>query len=1237
MPSKSEWESQKDAIRELYLNQNYTLKELMERMHSAGFVATKSQYETKFKAWGFSKNDTNIPAATWKHVGYKIAKRKRVGDNSTIFIDGAEVDQKRVRKEISRNRYSTIEQVQLESIGAPSPPGPLIMVTSPPNSQPAFTISRWPDSLPWLAFVRSLNTRLVNLNLPRQAPGASHQELSALQSRAQHVLSSPNDEISSAWQNSAYISTGRDRMNLIRAILPDRHSKQRAAEIQSSISLLSTTSSHWGLKLLIYLASNKLLHSGDLDSIWRLVEKPRVKELVAMSKSLDLGETSLNAVLEYMFEAGIQKRRTDVVSWLLDVGIDPNRKIRSDELHGSHLPLVLVMNDWYWSEAKSMQHDTACHLAALNPNFRAEHMVIFLLPTQRRELYAQYDEYEGEIENWDMDTWEFWDAWTFRQTELLAGLLEQSFPALSTLVLPKALIWAIKCHDHGLIRTIHQCGYSMNCSDARKDSPLAVAVAEHYGEFDHSYVGTVELLLELGASPNYNPNSSSDCGCSWALQTAIHGHHPAKGELVEILIENGANVHGHVSCGHENHLNLMHCALKAAAEDIDPSLDKKIPMLLYNAGIPFHRTSLVDFLEDVLVNYELAIPRFEGLLSTLISTTTDLTVKSKTGWTALDYCLELWIQEAWGPMIEKGAVCSPGYMHRTHLESAFWFRDTDALWERVVRPQGDEKKQSWLFYRVIRAVRDRGQWIGHGLVPNVTDLLHDYCKLPRSPKAEAYIILQACATKNPYVIGTILERFPDTYSDFALEELIWLQRETEKNVDFWKFIEELLRRRSNTTSSLETPQEERIFFHVAYEVLTGKGDSRVVEWFHKFDRDAFWRANFQPSAFLMNALFRPHKYWSDSMPSMFSKRKPSTCLDDLNVSQWCKYGFKMSTYLGLLVAFIGRLDQISIVLHHGLRLNRRFAWSLTLLQFAIARRDLPMSRLLLDAGADVEARAPWRNIPRHVWERIPYEIRDVLTIDGKGRTKRRSALQLAVEQGDLPIIRLLLDFGADVNGPPARIRGATALQIACIKGYIDVARLLISKGADINAAGAECCGRTALEGAAEHGRLDVVCLLLERGCLVHDSFRTQYIRAVRLAQVQAHHTVAMKLQDYGDFTDDDNDVLRSVSLTDPDSESESSDDLEDDLPSTEAVGETDSYGDIYLNPWDLCPYKLNPEAYLEDFSSTSDDEEKISSGEGTSEATINHCDIFKRDLEPENLQHDTSDVFFGYCGDNEGF
>ena len=112
----------------------------------------------------------------------------------------------------------------------------------------------------------------------------------------------------------------------------------------------------------------------------------------------------------------------------------------------------------------------------------------------------------------------------------------------------------------------------------------------------------------------------------------------------------------------------------------------------------------------------------------------------------------------------------------------------------------------------------------------------------------------------------------------------------------------------------------------------------------------------------------------------------------------------------------------------------------------------------------------------------------------------RTALQMAVESGNLEIIEILLKSGANVNAKPGRYGGATALQLAAIKGFIGITRMLLHRGADVNARRCESCGRTALEGASESGRLDIVQLLLNHGVRTEGKGRRQYIRAVRYAR-----------------------------------------------------------------------------------------------------------------------------------------
>ena len=112
------------------------------------------------------------------------------------------------------------------------------------------------------------------------------------------------------------------------------------------------------------------------------------------------------------------------------------------------------------------------------------------------------------------------------------------------------------------------------------------------------------------------------------------------------------------------------------------------------------------------------------------------------------------------------------------------------------------------------------------------------------------------------------------------------------------------------------------------------------------------------------------------------------------------------------------------------------------------------------------------------------------------------------------MVELLLEYGADVNLPPAKKYGATALQFAAMKGFMGIVYLLWENGADVDAPPAEVDGRTALEGAAEHGRIDMVQLLLNAGAKIFQDGQPQYENAVRRASENGHHAIRRLLESY---------------------------------------------------------------------------------------------------------------------------
>jgi ankyrin repeat protein len=153
----------------------------------------------------------------------------------------------------------------------------------------------------------------------------------------------------------------------------------------------------------------------------------------------------------------------------------------------------------------------------------------------------------------------------------------------------------------------------------------------------------------------------------------------------------------------------------------------------------------------------------------------------------------------------------------------------------------------------------------------------------------------------------------------------------------------------------------------------------------------------------------------------------------------------------------------------------------TCLLAAIDTGSMPMVRLLVERGANVN-----------------HSFRIGLI---------RTPLQWAAEIGNFDMVQYLLERGAYADSAPC-YSGGTPLQLTAIGGYVGIAELLLEHGADLDHLPAEGNGRTAFEGAAEWGRVDMMSLLVSRGLnfdmVVNEQGHTQYHRAMEFAEKRGY-------------------------------------------------------------------------------------------------------------------------------------
>jgi ankyrin repeat protein len=194
----------------------------------------------------------------------------------------------------------------------------------------------------------------------------------------------------------------------------------------------------------------------------------------------------------------------------------------------------------------------------------------------------------------------------------------------------------------------------------------------------------------------------------------------------------------------------------------------------------------------------------------------------------------------------------------------------------------------------------------------------------------------------------------------------------------------------------------------------------------------------------------------------------------------------------------------------------------TPLMYAAAFGNAEMVGMLLDAGADPNV-ANDLGATALMWsvndeEKVRLLLFKKANVNAKSKFGRTPLIIAASEDSGMPVVRMLVEKGADVNaadhGPPSTAGtvgrpNITPLLAAASSSNPDMVRYLITKGARVDVK--DAVGQTALMNAAAFGSIEVIKLLLARGADVNAVSDVEAFPKVKTGTIQLGLFTALNL------------------------------------------------------------------------------------------------------------------------------
>ena len=192
----------------------------------------------------------------------------------------------------------------------------------------------------------------------------------------------------------------------------------------------------------------------------------------------------------------------------------------------------------------------------------------------------------------------------------------------------------------------------------------------------------------------------------------------------------------------------------------------------------------------------------------------------------------------------------------------------------------------------------------------------------------------------------------------------------------------------------------------------------------------------------------------------------------------------------------GNVDVVKMYLSDGLDLNLKYEqwFSTTLLHRAVAADQEEIVKLLIDRGADVNAKDINSNAPLSLTGiHGNVSVADLLVSSGADLNYKGfggwTPLHMAAFKGHINLV----NYFVTIRGAEVEIKddgGTTAMHCAAFKGHDNVICLLFIKDADVNAMGDE--GTTPLDAAIEGGQHESATLIRSIGGMTFEELKAEY-------------------------------------------------------------------------------------------------------------------------------------------------